>query len=273
MARLVLEAASPVEMRRRFHYLLVILRHDRERIRAYADELERHEAALARLDEEEEALRALRAQLEAKQRALGDRDSERAALTQRLRSERGLAVRAALETQQAREDLTKQMVRLDVPAATPPSARASGTETSSPSSLFRASYGRLPWPLKGRIQRAFGPYKDEMTGVEGRNNGLDIEAPLGTPFRAVFDGRVSKAGYLRGYGQTVVVEHGAWTSVYAHANGISVGPGQEVLQGEVLGHVGNSGLLDAGAPRLHFEIRFNATPQDPSPWFGKVADR
>ena len=96
-----------------------------------------------------------------------------------------------------------------------------------------------------------------------------MSAALGSPFRAVADGVVTRSGYVRGYGQVVMVQHGPYTTLYAHANGLRVAQGQAVRQGDVLGLVGNTGLAEDAEARLHFELRYNNTPQDPAPWLAR----
>jgi len=93
-------------------------------------------------------------------------------------------------------------------------------------------------------------------GVHGYN-GVDIAAPVGTPFLASAAGEVIVArssGWNGGYGQYIVVRHANGTqTLYAHASQIIVGVGQRVVQGQVIGYVGSTGR-STGA-HLHFEIR------------------
>ena len=124
----------------------------------------------------------------------------------------------------------------------------------------------LPAPVEGSVLHPFGTSTDPVTGETVQSVGIDLTAPLGTPFRAVFPGTVTRSAYVRGYGQMVTVEHGSYVTIYAHANGLRVAAGQEVQAGDVLGLVGTTGLLQDATPRLHFEIRYNGTPQDPAPW-------
>jgi murein DD-endopeptidase MepM/ murein hydrolase activator NlpD len=85
----------------------------------------------------------------------------------------------------------------------------------------------------------------------------------------VGDGYVQYAGFIDAYGLTVVVNHDpAHATVYANLNQLNVSEGQVVRRGEVLGVVGETGVTDGGGPRLHFEVRYNQTPQDPLTWLG-----
>ncbi len=83
--------------------------------------------------------------------------------------------------------------------------------------------------------------------------GIDIAALEGTPIRATANGTVVYAGNKAGYGKTIEIDHGfGYQTVYAHAKSISVRRGQQVLRGDVIGEVGQSGL--ASAPNLHYEV-------------------
>ncbi|HWP94543.1 MAG TPA: M23 family metallopeptidase [Gammaproteobacteria bacterium] len=96
------------------------------------------------------------------------------------------------------------------------------------------------------------------------HKGVDYAAPAGTPVRAAGDGKVVFRGMKGGYGNTVIIQHGAtYTTLYAHlsrfARGITVGA--RVRQNQVIGYVGSTGL--ATAPHLHYEIRVNGVHRDP----------
>jgi murein DD-endopeptidase MepM/ murein hydrolase activator NlpD len=77
------------------------------------------------------------------------------------------------------------------------------------------------------------------------------------------------AGAIPGLGQTVALQHGSYTSIYAHLGGVRVGVDDVVNAGQVVGIVGNSGLTAAEGYRLTFEVRYNNSPQDPLPWLRK----
>ena len=98
-------------------------------------------------------------------------------------------------------------------------------------------------------------------GIHG-NNGVDLAAPTGTPILAAADGRVivSRAGgYNGGYGSYIVISHPNGTqTLYAHLSQNSVFVGQNIVQGQTIGAVGNTGK--STGPHLHFEIRGAKNP-------------
>jgi murein DD-endopeptidase MepM/ murein hydrolase activator NlpD len=95
------------------------------------------------------------------------------------------------------------------------------------------------------------------------HSGLDLAAPAGTPVRATLAGVAHLVLSPGGYGLHVVVDHGAGlTSLYAHLSAAWVLDGAAVAAGEVIGAVGSSG--NSTGPHLHFEIRRDGLPEDPS---------
>jgi murein DD-endopeptidase MepM/ murein hydrolase activator NlpD len=94
------------------------------------------------------------------------------------------------------------------------------------------------------------------------HKGIDYAAPTGTRVRATGDGEVKFAGFQNGYGNVVILEHhGQYSTLYGHLSRITVRPGQEVSQGEVIGNVGMTGL--ATGPHLHYEFRIGGRQQNP----------
>ncbi len=112
------------------------------------------------------------------------------------------------------------------------------------------------WPCDGVVVSGFGMRWGRM------HEGIDIGCAYGTPNRAADSGTVIYAGWLGGYGNLVVVDHGnGLSTAYAHASSILVGVGQTVAQGQTVSLVGSTG--HATGPHLHFEVRVNGVAVDP----------
>lgn len=102
-----------------------------------------------------------------------------------------------------------------------------------------------------------------IRGFTSYHTGVDLAASVGTPVQAANSGRVIFAGWNSwGYGYTVVLAHGPFTTVYGHLSSIYVSCGQDVGAGTTIAGTGNSG--NSTGPHLHFEIRYNDQPQDPT---------
>jgi len=125
--------------------------------------------------------------------------------------------------------------------------------------------GRLPAPCEGRPVRGFGDYVHPRFRTRVPHPGLDLAAPLGAPVRAVFDGVVEYAGWLSGYGYTVILRHpGGYFTVYAHMDQVTVSTGQSVFGREGLGSVGE--IPSLGRTALYFEVREGGRAVDPAAW-------
>lgn len=97
------------------------------------------------------------------------------------------------------------------------------------------------------------------------HTGVDLVAPEGTPYVAIHDGTVTKAGWFGGYGYTVIVRHADGSeAIYGHSSAVSVKEGQQVKAGDQLGLVGNTG--HSYGSHLHLEIHVKGEPLDPVPW-------
>lgn len=112
------------------------------------------------------------------------------------------------------------------------------------------------WPARGTLTSRFG------VRWRRHHNGIDIAAGYGRPIRAVRAGWVRYAGWFRGYGRLVVIDHGGGLETwYGHAASLAVRPGQRVVAGQRIGSVGCSGACTG--PHLHFEVRVQGRPVDP----------
>jgi len=118
------------------------------------------------------------------------------------------------------------------------------------------------WPVKPETgtteyhstSRTFGEkYTNTITKKQTVHYGIDLQVPFGTDVMATAGGKVIKAIYDGGYGNTIVVDHGeGYQSMYAHLKDFTVKKGDTVTKGQTIGHVGSSGL--STGPHLHFEI-------------------
>jgi septal ring factor EnvC (AmiA/AmiB activator) len=182
------------------------------------------------------------------------RREERETLIAALRSARGFHERAAAEVSVQARQLAEFVATLPPPR----------TGTIGPTG-FGAMRGKLPHPAPGPTTVGFGKVVNPKFNTVIVQNGLDIGAPAGAAVRAVAPGRVVHAGWFKGYGNLVIVDHGeGFHTLVAHLGSMQTAMGEEVDAGAVLGNVGDSGSLKG--TYLYFEIRERGRPVDPRPW-------
>jgi murein DD-endopeptidase MepM/ murein hydrolase activator NlpD len=140
-------------------------------------------------------------------------------------------------------------------------AQLAGVELPPPiSDGAPSSFG---WPVSGPITSPFGMRNDPLGRGFRMHTGIDIGAPMGSTVTASAGGRIIYAGWEGGYGNTIIIDHGGATStLYAHLSQIFISQGQDVQRGQAIGAVGCTG--NCTGPHLHFEIRLNGVPTDPT---------
>lgn len=179
----------------------------------------------------------------------------RSMLLKKIRSQRRLQIAALDELKQAatRLDRTIKSYKKSVQSAKP-------LKMSSPAlSQFK---GLLQMPVQGKIISKFGPYKDPKFQLTHHRNGIEIKAEAGSPIHAVSGGRVAYAGWFKGYGNMIIIDHGkGYFSVYANIHDLFKNRGDSVRGGEVIATVGESASLIG--PKLYFEVRYQGKPINP----------
>ena len=214
---------------------------------------------------ERERLTSVRRTEAARQEALAaEATQRRAEATQRrasfratlaaVRGERQFHERAAAEAEAQGRKLA------DFVEALPPSRSGSAPYTG-----FASLKGRLPRPAGTRIDVGFGKVIDPRFRTVTVQKGVDIAARQGEEVLAVAPGRVAHAGWFKGYGNLVIVDHGeGFHTLVAHLATMTAAAGEDVDAGAVLGTVGDTGSLKGAY--LYFEVREQGKPVDPKGW-------
>ena len=112
----------------------------------------------------------------------------------------------------------------------------------------------------------FGMRMHPFYRIKSHHDGIDFTAPIGTPVRATGNGRVVETQSTGAQGIKVVIDHGyGYKTIYAHLYMFTKRTGQNVIRGEIIGTVGNTGL--STAPHLHYEVHKNGKPVNPINYF------
>jgi len=159
-----------------------------------------------------------------------------------------------------RDDRASTLAEIDAleeqSAALAERIRQAQQQSSSVPVVVPSGSGVLGWPVSGPVTSGFGLRWGRM------HEGIDIAVAEGTPVRAAGAGTVIYAGWMGGYGNLVVVDHGnGLSTAYAHNSSLGVGVGQSVTAGQVVSYSGNTG--NSTGPHVHFEVRVNGSPVDP----------
>ncbi len=249
VTRILLDADAPTDFVRRRHYLRKVLTADLKLLRNVKDDKRLRIALLKQQADTVVSLTKAAEALDQHYGALREERAVRAEVLAVVRRERRLVDRVLDGRREARAQLAKQV-------AGEPGYEAVG---------FEAERGRLERPVKGRILRGFGKHIDASLGTETLHKGWSIEARMGDSVRAVFAGRVVYAGWYKGFGNLVIIDHGdRYHTLYAHLSAVSKARGEETLQGAIVGEVGDAGSLRG--PELYFELRQKGVPMDPTAW-------
>jgi len=133
---------------------------------------------------------------------------------------------------------------------------------------FNLLKGKLPWPTEGRVILKFGKQWNARLKTTTDNPGIDIKGQPGSPIRSTMSGVVTTITYIRGYGTTIIIDHGGgFYTVYSHVTNIQTQVDNEVRSGDVIAYMGDSGSVNGS--KLHFEVWGKGQKLDPEKWLMK----
>ena len=134
--------------------------------------------------------------------------------------------------------------------------------------VFGKLKGQLPWPASGRVVKKFGRSWNPERKTTTENPGIDIKGKPGSPVRSIIGGIVTTITYIRGYGTTLIIDHGGgFYTVYSHITSVEANEGLEVQAGDVIAYMGDAGSVEGS--KLHFEIWGNGQKLNPEKWLMK----
>jgi septal ring factor EnvC (AmiA/AmiB activator) len=250
--RLLLSTSDLRQVGQASRILGVLAKMDGDRVVTRQRTLAELKRTRAALEQRGRRLNTLRAEGERAQAALEHASQTRSALIRDIDSRRDLNAQLVGELQTAQQKLQGALRDL--------SANASAAEPSAlPLRPFR---GDLDWPVAGTLIRRPGRSAGAST-----SNGIVIAAAEGSPVAVVHDGVVAFADTFGGFGNLVIVDHGAQSfSLYGDLLEMLVKKGARLERGQPVGTVGPA---PAGPPELYFELRIDGQSVDPLQWLKK----
>mgnify|MGYP001195298031 FL=1 len=128
--------------------------------------------------------------------------------------------------------------------------------------------GQISWPAEGRVAAKFGRQWNPKLKTTTENPGIDIKGKPGSEIRSVLGGVVTTITFIRGYGTTIIIDHGSgFYTVYSHVTNVETNVDSQVNSGDVIAYMGDSGSIDGS--QLHFEIWGEGKKLNPENWLKK----
>lgn len=232
----------------RMDVLKRIIKHDYDLIMKVKEEKATVENTRAQLEKDKAEAEVLVTDAQAKKAKVEDKESEQQVLLDQAIYDRDTSERMYEEIMAASQEVANMIRR---------SHMSSAGYSGAP-----AGAGGMIWPISGPITSEFGWRTHPIFGTARFHSGLDIGGDYGMPIYAAASGTVIYAGWISGYGNAVIIDHGGGvTTLYGHNDSLNVSEGENVAQGQVIAMCGSTG--NSTGPHCHFEVRENGEPVSP----------
>ena len=243
------------DLRRRIKYLKGIMRGDQELLDKMVHILQRHEQEMVQTKEKLETVDRLESAENERLASLQSDLDKKVLLLMKVHKEKEFYETAVKELELAAQNLGDTLINLDKR----PDRK---NENQQLPAGFEDTVGQLALPFPGKIISGYKPLNAKGLKI---HKGIYIEGPPGGEVKSIYPGRVDYSGWLKGYGQIIVINHGSrYFTVSAHLSHRNKDEGEMVRKGEIIGLLGDSESL--AGPRLYFEIRNGGTNLDPMKW-------
>jgi murein DD-endopeptidase MepM/ murein hydrolase activator NlpD len=248
-ANVLVGASDFGEFVTRWHFVTAIVQADGRLLADYEADAREYRELQAVLHRERAKLETITEQAQARRREIVRQEQAKRVMLTRLQRERAAYERMVRDLEEDSRELEALILRTQTLGGVQP-----------------ALAGRLRafiWPARGGFTSRFGLRRHPIFGIRRMHTGVDIGAPRGAPVQAAAEGRVIYTGWFGGYGKIVVIDHGGGIStLYAHLSQILTREGSVVRRGQLIARVGSTGY--STGPHLHFEVRINGRPIDPT---------
>lgn len=263
----ILGANSFSDFANRVELLKRIIRSDYNLILEIQKQKAAIEAKKAQLEEDKRQLDVLAAEAEKTQKEIAAKKAEQQKVLDAAKSNKAAAA-------QMEQDLNAQLAsvrnliqqRLAAAEAARQAAQQAAESDNGGGGGSDDNYvqgtGTMSWPCSGPITSPFGYRTHPIFGTTIFHAGIDIGVDYGTPIHAADSGVVVYSGWISGYGNAVIIDHGGGVStLYGHNQSLAVSEGQSVSKGSVVAYAGSTG--NSTGPHCHFEVDVNGSPVNP----------
>ncbi|MBU0681547.1 MAG: peptidoglycan DD-metalloendopeptidase family protein [Proteobacteria bacterium] len=260
-----------------FHeYYRHMLRHDQTLIARFRGKLVELEESRKSHEAQQATLEDAVNQAKNQQQVLAETKLERRDLLTRIKAEKNLYRQAADQLEESAKALISGLEELEKQAVIAHQQKEEWMITSFPLEPhkkrkpawmrgFGGQQGLLPPPVVGTLINLFGASASSVAGETKPSYGVDFKSEPGSIIRAIFKGKVVHTGFVKGYGQLIIISH--TDGYYTMTSGMTtflVKPGDIVNQGDEIAMV--SGHIGELRSAIHFEIRLKTQPEDPLAW-------
>ena len=258
-------------------YFSIMVKHDHAIIQQYLGEIRTANRAREEHAREKLNLLILSDELNSKEKQLNRIHEEKNLLLRQVNTEQHLYNQAVAEIEEAVADLAATLQKIESADRQPVSASSPEVIETEKKKIPKAEVvpegfpgrkGLLEPPVTGRVTTIFGQKIKGKFDSSTVSNGIDIRTGNDMKITAIYDGKVIHSGYLRGYGNLMILDHGQqYFSLISRAAEFYQNEGTKVSQGEVIGVTGEPDPLYGEG--IHFEIRKGSNAEDPLLWLRK----
>lgn len=244
---ILLGAADFTEFSSRMYLLQKIIARDVAMLENIKKSTAEIQARQGELDKEMQEIQITKSELDAKK-----------AQVDAVREKRAEILYKAEEAQHDSEEEYDRLLAISENIA----AMLRNMESSGQTSMHGGGTGQFMWPCSGEITSYYGWRTHPVFGTTRYHSGMDIAVDYGTPIHAADSGTVIYSGWLGGYGNAVMIDHGGGlVTLYGHNQSLNVSEGQYVNRGTVIAYAGSTGW--STGPHCHFEVRLHGEVTEP----------
>jgi len=255
-AEILLSSQTSSEFSRNMKFIRIIAEKDHQLISNYKANLDLLNAEQAKLRNKVKVYAGFMKNLNIENAKYADQKHRQMMLLEQVNRDGESHMQAIKEWREAGRQLEEKLVKL-------------GLETRGSADLMRGTFfeqkGILKAPVSGPILQKYGILTNEKFNTKIFHKGLFFGIHPKEKVSAVFFGKVAYSGWIDGYGETIIIDHGDhYYSLYAHNSKLEKRSGEEVESGETIASAGDTGSLRG--PGLYFEVRHFSESLDPMPW-------